>query len=240
MQFLNHGKNKRIYFNVLATASVVLSACIVLSGVAQAAPRPPKNVTGSVTAVENSALAEVAYFANSVIASQDNAGLSFFVVDKKSAQLYAYDESGQLQDSSPVLIGAAVGDLSVPGIGLRPMEKILPVERTTPAGRFIAERGRNTSGEEIVWVDYEAAVSMHRVRANNPAERRLGRLATATPDDNRISYGCINVPVAFYEAHVRPVFAAKRAVVYVLPEVKSTQEVFAFIRAVERAPEQTH
>ena len=240
MQFLNHDKNKRIYFNVLATVSVLVSASIVLSGVVQAAPRLPKSVTRYVTAAENFALAEVAYFAKSVIASQDNAGLSFFVVDKKSARIYAYDEIGQLLDSSPVLIGAAIGDLSVPGIGLRPMEKILPEERTTPAGRFIAERGRNTGGEEIVWVDYEAAVSMHRVRGNNPAERRLERLATATPDDNRISYGCINVPVRFYEARIRPVFAATRAVVYVLPEVKSTREVFAFMRAVERVPEQTH
>jgi hypothetical protein len=30
---------------------------------------------------------------------------------------------------------------------------------------------------------------MHRVRATNPLERRLQRLATPTPDDNRISYG---------------------------------------------------
>ena len=41
----------------------------------------------------------------------------------------------------------------------------------------LSEPGRNLQGEDIVWVDYDAAVSMHRVRANNPAERRLERLA---------------------------------------------------------------
>ena len=60
----------------------------------------------------------------------------------------------------------------------------------------------------------------------DPAERRLQRLATPTHEDNRISWGCINVPVAFYEAHVRPAFASRRAAIYVLPEVLSLAEVF--------------
>ncbi len=67
---------------------------------------------------------------------------------------------------------------------------------------------------------------MRRVRTTNQNERRLQRLATPTVDDNRISYGCINVPVAFYESNIRPIFAMRRAVVYVLPEVKSMQQVF--------------
>jgi hypothetical protein len=63
-----------------------------------------------------------------------------------------------------VLLGLARGDVSVPGIGERKISDINPHERTTPAGRFISEPGRNLSGEDIVWVDYDAAVSMHRVR----------------------------------------------------------------------------
>ena len=90
----------------------------------------------------------------------------------------------------------------------------------------MAERGSNASGEDVVWVDYDAAVSMHRVRSTVEAERRLQRLATPTIADNRISYGCINVPVAFYEATVRPIFQTQRAIVYVLPETKPVQQVF--------------
>ena len=101
-----------------------------------------------------------------------------------------------------------------------------PDERTTPAGRFVSERGHNALSEDVISVDYDAAVSMHRVRTTNPAERRLERLATSTIDDKRISYGCINVPVAFYEGYIRPLFAVRAAVVYVLPEVKSVQYVF--------------
>jgi len=116
---------------------------------------------------------------------------------------------------------------------------VRPEDRTTPAGRFVAALGRNFRGEDVVWVDYDTAVSLHRVITTNPKERRLHRLATATPKDNRISYGCINVPVAFFETIVSPAFAGTEGIVYVLPEVLSAREVFdsydAFIRTAARA-----
>ena len=93
------------------------------------------------------------------------------------------------------------------------MASIQRHERTTPAGRFLAERGRNSAGEDVIPVDSEAAVSMHRVRLVNLAEHRAQRLASPSADDHRISYGCINVPVAFYEQHLRPLFAERRALV---------------------------
>jgi len=166
--------------------------------------------------------------ADFVAASGDNDGIEFFLIDKKFARLYVFDADARLLATSPVLLGSAKGDDSVPGIGLRPLSAVRPSERTTPAGRFVAQRGHNTNGEDVVWVDYDAAVSMHRVRTANVKDRRLERLATPTVDDNRISYGCINVPAAFYNANVKPVFANRRAIVYVLPEVKSVQQVFGF------------
>jgi hypothetical protein len=158
--------------------------------------------------------------------SGDNAGADFVIVDKRFATLYVFDTDATLRGSSPVLLGAAVGDDSVPGIGARQVSQVLPAERTTPAGRFVAERGHNALGRDVVWVDYDARVSMHRVVTTDARERRLQRLATPGVEDKRISYGCINVPVAFYESVVRPTFARQRAVVYVLPEVKSVQQVF--------------
>jgi hypothetical protein len=69
-------------------------------------------------------------------------------------------------------------------------------------------------------------VSLHRVRANNKAERRLERLASPTVEDNRISYGCVNLPAAFYDAHVKPLFGNSRGVIYVLPEMPATATVW--------------
>jgi hypothetical protein len=161
-----------------------------------------------------------------VAATRDNAGVGFLIIDKKAARLHVFDERARHRSSTPVLLGAAIGDHTVPGIGLKPVAEVLPHERTTPAGRFIAERGRNAKGKDIVWVDYDAAVSMHRVVSDVPAERRLQRLASPTVADNRISYGCINIPVKFYESSIRPMFAEYRAVVYILPEKQSLQQVF--------------
>lgn len=169
---------------------------------------------------------EARHVADWVADSRDNANAEFIIVDKRDARVYVFDVDARLRGSSPVLLGAAFGDESVPGIGTRPIAEVRPEERTTPAGRFVAERGRNLHGEDVVWVDYDAAVSMHRVRATKPAEMRLERLDTPTVDDNRISYGCINVPVAFYEAYVSSTVETQRAIVYVLPEVKSVQQVF--------------
>jgi hypothetical protein len=108
-----------------------------------------------------------------------------------------------------------------------PLVLVRPLAPTTPAGRFQGEIGRNMRGEDVLWVDYEAAVSMHRVITTNPEERRLQRLASPQVSDNRISYGCINVPVAFFERVLMPASRAGAApVVYVLPEVRPLREVF--------------
>ncbi|MEO7160611.1 MAG: L,D-transpeptidase [Polaromonas sp.] len=157
----------------------------------------------------------------------NNHGKPFAIIDKKAAMLHVFDGAGKPLGASPVLLGLAVGDDSVPGIGERKISDIRPAERTTPAGRFVSEPGRNLQGEDIVWIDYDAAVSMHRVRASNKADRRLERLATPTAADNRISYGCVNVPAAFYDALIKPVFGVRPAVIYVLPETRPAATLFS-------------
>jgi hypothetical protein len=171
-----------------------------------------------------------------VLKTRDNEGAPFIVIDKRRARLWLFDAAGQALGDTPVLLGLARGDISVPGIGERPMNQIRPEERTTPAGRFRAEAGHNADGEDIFWIDFDAAVSMHRVRATNPAERRLQRLSTPTPDDNRISYGCINVPAPFYDQRIRPAFSRRAGVVYVLPETLPAEALFTPRQKTPGAP----
>ena len=175
----------------------------------------------------HAATPDVRFIADWVADSGDNQGLPYVILDKRDARVFVFDASGRIVASSPVLLGAAPGDDSVEGIGTRPMHLVRPEEKTTPAGRFVAEAGRNTHGEDVVWIDYDAAVSMHRVRMVDPRERRLERLASPDPAERRISYGCINVPVAFFESVVWPILRTTRAVAYVLPETRSVQAVFA-------------
>jgi hypothetical protein len=172
--------------------------------------------------------------ANWVVDSGDNAGLPFVIIDKTDAKIFVFDAAGRIRGASPVLLGLARGDDTVPGIGDRELSDIRPEERTTPAGRFVAGRGMSTRGVDVVWVDYEAGVSLHRVITANPRDRRLERLATPTPADNRISYGCINVPVAFYNEVVNPSFNGTNGIVYVLPETRPIRQVFGSYNIEER------
>lgn len=151
---------------------------------------------------------------------RDLLGQPFVVLDKQLAHAWVFDGNARLAGATPVLLGSAKGDDSVPGIGEKPIAAILPHERTTPAGRFHLEPGKNAKGERIYWVDYDAAVSMHRVRSANASERRLDRLATSDVADNRISYGCINVPEAFYNDVIDGLFASGKGSIYILPETR--------------------
>lgn len=169
---------------------------------------------------------DAVYVANWVADSHDNASLPFVVIDKKNTKVFLFDADGKLVAATPVLMGITVGDDTVEGVGGKPMSQVKENEKTTPAGRFIGEPGRNLTGEDVVWIDYHAAVSMHRVRIVDPKDRRLERLASPTTDDNRISYGCVNMPIAFFEKILKPVFDKSYGVIYVLPEQKTVQAVF--------------
>jgi hypothetical protein len=168
-----------------------------------------------------------------ILRTHDNGGLPFIIVDKPHARAYAFSASGRPTGEAPVLLGLAFGDNSAPGVGDKPLSAIPAEEKTTPAGRFAAIMGRNAAGHTILWVDYAAAISLHVVVTANPRERRLERLASATIADNRISFGCINVPPAFFNGVVVRDFAAEGGIVYVLPDTLPLETVF---KALPRPP----
>lgn len=173
------------------------------------------------------------HMAGWVMDSGDNRGMPFAIVDKTNAKVFVFDAHGRLRGAAPALLGLARGDYAVPGIGDRKLSNIRPGERTTPAGRFVASLGYNFNGKDVLWVDYKNAVSLHRVITNNPRERRLERLASPTPLDHRISYGCINVPAKFFDNVVKPTFTGTDSIVYVLPETRSIGEIFKSYYDVE-------
>ena len=138
---------------------------------------------------------------------------------------------------SPALLGIGIGDTALPGIGARELSGIAPKDRITQAGRFVAFVGLDTHDEDVLWLDYDGGLAMHRVITTNPQERRLHRLNTPTASDNRISYGCINIPVKFYENVVRTTFDGTKGIVYVLPETKPPHAVFAMYPVKADEPE---
>ena len=169
---------------------------------------------------------DVRHVADWVVGTNDNHNMPFLIVDKTNAKVFVFHADGRLRGAASALLGLAVGDDAVPGIGERKLSSIRPEERTTPAGRFEAALGRNLSGGEILWVDYATAISLHPVITSNARERRAERLATPSPLDNRISYGCINVPADFFRDVVHAALKGSNGIVYVLPETRSVRQVF--------------
>ena len=161
-----------------------------------------------------------------VLATDDNQGRPFIIVDKKNAKVFVLDGNGQLLGATPALLGLSRGDDSAPGIGDRKLSDIRPEERTTPAGRFVAALGIDLNKQEILWVDYHIALALHRVLSHDSEEHRLERVASASPRDKRITFGCINVPAKFYDDIVHPAFQGTSGIVYILPEIKSIADVF--------------
>ena len=164
-----------------------------------------------------------------IAASRDNGERPYIVIDKQAAAMLLFDSDGVLLGETPVLIGVGVGDESTPGIGAKSLSEIGTAERTTPAGRFAASLGTAIGWKSVLWVDYAGSVALHAVVKDNKKERRPQRLKSPTIDDNRITFGCINIDTSFYLKQVKPAFK-KGGMVYILPEEKSLEEVFPLVR----------
>ena len=175
---------------------------------------------------QESASRDARAVANWVVDSGDSKGMPFAIVDKKDAKVFVFDADGHLRGAAPALLGLAIGDDAVPGIGNRALSTILPTERTTPAGRFVAALDRNLQGKEILWVDYAGAVSMHPVVSAKPAERRRPRQAPPPPRAHPHCDGGLNVAAQFLNQGGRPAFTGTSGIVYVLPETRSAQTLF--------------
>ena len=160
-----------------------------------------------------------------VVATHDNQGYPFAVIDKAAAQVLVFEGDGRLRGAAPGLFGSAAGDHIAPGIAGLALREIPGRDRTTPAGRFVGGYGPSLDAGRVLWVDYESAISIHPTATGVPAERRPERLASPAPDDNRITHGCINVAPEFYDRVVFPTFE-RGGVFYILPDEMPLAEAF--------------
>lgn len=216
---------RRTWFS--SAAAAMAAQCMMLGSLASAMPGAAQGKLRTHADFRNETPSHDARkVADWVTTSGDNRGLPFVVIDKIAAKVFVFDLQGKILGAAPALLGLGRGDNSVSGIGHRKLATITPAERTTPAGRFEASLG-NDFEQDLLWVDYDAALSLHRVIVGSPADHRHARLASPTPLDNRITFGCINVPPGFYDTVVAPAFKGTVGIVYILPETKPIGAVFA-------------
>ena len=207
--------------------AAALAAGVVIAGTATAqsaaAPAPMLTRADFRDRVVSPPMRHIADWA---VHSGDHKQLPFIVVDKVNASAAAFDASGRLIRTAPVLLGTGLGDVFPPGVAQLDMHETQPWQRITPAGRYLAEEGRNLQNERVLWVDYDAGIAIHKIPTKRTAQRRHERIVSPDPSEHRITYGCINVPASFYDGVVRAHFRRKGGIVYVLPDTVPLKSVF--------------
>ena len=240
------GPSRSVFTRAKAGLAAAVLWGLALTGATSAtATGTPVSVTASAAGLRSQTAdlgahavsADTKLMADWVVSSDDNRDLPFIIVDKASARLVLFDARGRIDATAPVLLGMARGDDSPPGVGDKPLASITPAERITPAGRFVAEPGVNMAGQDIVWIDFGAAVSLHRASDRKPgmaAKSRVDRLDTPTVLDNRVSLGCVNVSTEFFDGYVRA-FGRAAGIIYILPETRTARAEFHIPMATELA-----
>jgi len=138
----------------------------------------------------------------------------FILVDKPTATAYIFNKDGVLQKSFPVVLGAAIGDSA----NQADVNSTRPGKyATTPAGRYNLKYG---GGSEEDYINYhnkayyltdsktgklaKNGVSLHIVYQGE-LEKRTKALNTPTPNDNRLSWGCVNVDEKIWDESIAPI-----------------------------------
>ena len=153
---------------------------------------------------------------NWVVKQKDHNGKAFVVADKAQGKILIVDTDGKVLNTQNAIFGKNKGDSTAFG--------------NTPSGRFLLHKtdtknlsdlDKRVFGDSVldltdkdtgrkVTNDQGQVVAMHRVV--NTAERKAA-LNSATPNDNYLSHGCINIPTAYYNSAVNKLDGA---MVYVL------------------------
>jgi len=119
---------------------------------------------------------------------------SYIIVDKPTATLFIIGEDGKLVAQMPVILGQTKGETP----NKADPDSDVAVEATTPAGKYrIGRLGVNEKDEvfyegKMITIYGSGGLAIHMTYPLE-IEKRTEALDTSTPDDNRLSWGCINV-----------------------------------------------
>jgi hypothetical protein len=136
--------------------------------------------------------AEVRQVAAWAIRTNDHRGLPFLVIDQVHARLFAFDGSGRLAGSTPILRNPVDDEL-------------------TPAGRFVADSRRSARAGVIVWANEHDTLSLDG--APPPPQHEHDPLAAGFHHRWGSS---LHVASDFYQRHLHA-FRHQASVAYVLP-----------------------
>ena len=172
-------------------------------------------------------------------------GKSFFIADKPNGMIHAFAGNGSYMVSAPSLYGKAAGDvLTETRTKAKAVADVKDSDRITPAGTYRMEAAKYSkyTGGYVLYLNNPetgaavganeagggAIVAVHSVYTKSVSENRQGRLDTATSNDNKVSFGCINTAEDFFLDSVLPnIESFNGGMVFVMPDdVSQTDQYF--------------
>ncbi|MBA0908007.1 MAG: strawberry notch family protein, partial [Nitrosarchaeum sp.] len=215
----------------ITSATIPLTSTTIESSLAT----PRANFSGQSPSTEMRVIADWA------VRTQQSKGKPFLLVDKKAGYLYVFNKEGVLDATAPVLLGLTKADALPAGREAKALEEFLPEDKVTPAGVFAATFDPTNAeyGTALKFSEQDKVILMvHRVYLGNESrEQRQARLDTETGEDNRISFGCLNVTRAFMRDVINPSFK-DGGVVIIAPEMSDPNTFFGITRPATPQPAQ--
>jgi 5'-deoxynucleotidase YfbR-like HD superfamily hydrolase len=143
---------------------------------------------------------------------------SYVIVDKPSATLFIIGADKKLIGQMPVLLGQTKGETP----NMSDAESDTAVQATTPSGKYTLLR---LAGEEDL-ITYKGkvfslcgsdALALH-ITYPPEKEKRTEALNTPTPEDNRMSWGCINISEEMWGKYIEGNIEARGAYMFITPD----------------------
>lgn len=214
----------------------VMAVAMVLNPVAFEAPGPLINKSQAIAATVTQAVPTQAAAAMSPEARDVYRRLApqaiksqvgFMIVDKSAGKLHIFGKAGDYINTGNVLTGLSQQDVLSERVTrsdkIRTKDEIKAMsadERVTPAGQFTTSKARGGVGQgDLLFLNNAQGKSYQVAIHNTYMAERLPQLGT---DNNRASFGCINVDPALFEKLLGPnIDQFDQNLVFVLPHDKS-------------------
>lgn len=168
--------------------------------------------------------------------SQNN-NKNYLIADKTRAEMYVIGKDGKLLGKFPILLGQTKGEFTNLS---DPDSDVAGKYATTPAGKYILARNGLSVMEEDLKLYDSKIMSMNgghglAIHIVYPKEliKRMAALETPTPDDNRMSWGCINISKKMWIKYIQDNFKGTESL-YITTDFPEETSLNAETGKVER------
>jgi hypothetical protein len=158
---------------------------------------------------------------NIYLYSLNNVNDSYIVVDKPTARLFIIDSNKNLVTDFPVLLGQTKGESK----NIANSDSDIAIGATTPAGKYRLTNLYINKDDSVMYQGRilsllgqgQGGLAIHMTYPLE-IEKRSKALETETTEDNRMSWGCINISLENWDNYIKPYFNTEKQFIFITPD----------------------